>query len=97
MGLIRSLLLVLGTFAGVLNTQPGNDHQRFRKTPQLGGGDQHPGQARVQRQPCHGSTKSGDAAFVIHRAQLFKELVAVVYLALIRRLKKWELANLPQT
>ena len=53
--LVCRLLLVLGPLSRVLDTQAGDHNQHFGKAAVVGSGDQHPGQARVQRQASHGA------------------------------------------
>ena len=95
-GLIGSLLFVLGALSRVLNAQAGNDHQRFCQTALFRGGHQHARQPWVQRQACHGAAKVCQTALVINGSKLFEQFVAIVDQATVRWLQEREMADIPK-
>ena len=94
--LVCRLLLVLGSLPRVLDAEAGNHNQHFGQAAVVCRGDQHPGQARVQRQAGHGTAEFGNTALVVNRAQLFQQFVAIVHLPAIGCFQKREMPNLAQ-
>ena len=96
MGLVGSLLFVLGALPRVLDAQAGNDHQRFRQAALFRRSHQHARQPWVQRQARHGAAKVCHAPLVIHGTELFEQFVAIVDQATVGWFQKRKVTDIPQ-
>ena len=96
MGLVGRVALVRRPVARVLDRQSAREHQHLRHAVVVARGDDHPCDARIERQASELITDRRQRVRIVERAELVEQLVAVRDRARLRRLDERKVLDLAE-